>query len=158
MIAFEYRLTSSGNAQATIRDGTEQAILYVSYRSDALRALTAAVNALLQGAKAAGCVWFAEPGEYRWSLTRRGDAVWIRVVGFKQWEQERSPKDRGRVLFKTHCQLEDFAATVLRELERLYTSLGPAGYKERWVNHEFPVAEYKHLRDLTTGRTTKGSI
>lgn len=152
-MSFTYRLTTSGNAEATIADGADQATLYVSYLSDALRDLTAAVNALLEGAKASGCVWFAEPGEYRWSLTRRGGTVWIRVMGFREWEQDRPPKDRGRVLFKAHCLLEEFAAAVLRELECLDTSVGAAGYKARWVAHEFPIAEYKHLRDLTTGRT-----
>jgi hypothetical protein len=153
MMSFEYRLTTSGNAEATITYGTNQATLYVSYLSDALRDLTAAVSALLEGGKASRCFWLAEPGEYRWSLTRRGNTVWIRVVGFREWEQDRPPKDRGRVLFKAHCPLAEFAAAVLRELERLYTSVGPAGYKARWMAHAFPVAEYKQLRNLTIGRT-----
>ena len=152
-MSFTYQLTTSGNAEATIASEADQATLYVAYLSDALRDLVAAVSALLEGATASGCVWFAEPGEYRWSFTRRGGAVWIRIVVFRQWEPDRSPKDRGRVLFKAHCLLEDLAAAVLRELKRLDTSVGPAGYKVGWVAHEFPLAEYRHLRDLTTGRT-----
>ena len=153
MISFTYRLTSIGNAEATIAYGPDQATLHVSYLSDALRDLTAAVNALLEGTKASGCIWFAEPGAYRWSFTRHGGTVWIRVVGFREWEQDRSPRDRGRVLFKAHCLLAELAAVMLRELERLDTAVGPVGYKARWVAHEFPMAEYEHLRDLTTERT-----
>jgi hypothetical protein len=153
MISFAYRLTTSGNAEATISDGTDQLTMQISYLSDALRDLTVAVSALKEGAKTSECVWLTEPGEYRWSLTRRRETVWIRIVGFREWEQDRSPRDRGRVVFKAHCTLEELAAAILHELEDLYTTIGPAGYKERWVAHEFPVAEYRHLRDLTATRT-----
>lgn len=148
MVSFTYNLTSAGNAEAVVADGARQATFLVSYLSDALRDLTVAIIALLEGAKSSDCTWFAEPGEYSWSFTRRGEGVWIRVIGFRDWEPERNKKDLGRVLFKASCPLKEFAHVVLQEVERLYTEVGPSTYKELWVAHNFPVAEYMYLRNL----------
>src|SRR5690242_14812293 len=139
MISFVYRLTGSGWSEAIISDGTNTATLQVSYLSDALRDLMAAIIELLEGATRAELTWFDEPGEYHWLLTHRQQVLSIRITRYRNWEQDRGPKERGKTVLKARCALRDFATAVLEQLADLYSTFGATGYKERWVSDDFPL-------------------
>jgi hypothetical protein len=157
MISFVYRLTGSGWSEAIISDGANEASLNVSYLSDALRDLVTAVIQLLEGGKRAEFFWLDEPGEYQWLLTQREQTLSIRITHYRNWEQDRQPKDRAKKAFKTRCSLREFATAVLAQLTALYTTLGPKGYKERWVTHDFPLNEHRRLASLLSGEAVVGS-
>lgn len=148
MITFEYRLIGSGWSEATISDGAQEAVCHVSYLSDALRDLVSAVIKLLEGAKRAEFSWADEPGNYGWLLTHREQVLSIRITRYRNWEKDRGPKEHGKTIFKARCALRDFAAAVLAQSDELYNTLGPQGYKERWVQHDFPLNEYRRLASL----------
>lgn len=149
MISFTYRLTGSGWAEATISDGVHELVVDASYLTDALGDLVRIVITLLEGAKEAQCAWLQEPGESHWLFTRRRDEMFLRIIEYKDWEQDRrNPKDRGRVYFKTHCPLRDFATVVRQQLTLLLDTLGRDGYKRAWVNHSFPLDDYRQLSAL----------
>lgn len=132
-----------------IADGaTEVTIEDVSYLTDALGDLVRAVVALLEGAKRAEFVWAREPGDYDWLLTSREGTLFVRITRFRGWAGQRDANDRGKTLLKLRCDLREFAAAVLGQLTVLHTTLGPTGYKDRWVQHEFPYAEYRRLGEL----------
>lgn len=149
MITFVYRLTGSGSSEASIADDSNAVMLTgISYLSDALRDLVAAVIKLLEGGTRAEFSWPTEPGEYQWLLTCRRQLLSIRITRFAEWEQDRRTIDPGKSVLKLRCQLPDFASAVLAQLTELHSTLGPKGYKERWVANGFPLSEYERLTVL----------
>jgi hypothetical protein len=104
-----------------------------------------AVINLLAGGKRQEFSWGVEPGECAWLLTTHKGLLSIRVTWYRDDRWYRSPTDRGKTVFKGRCPLRDFATAVREQLQEIYTTLGPKGYKERWVAHEFPLADFKRL-------------
>lgn len=152
MISFEYRLVGSGWSEATLADGSNETILTnVSYLSDALRDLVATLIELMEGAKRAEFTWYDEPGEYQWLLTNHKQLLSIRITRYQNWEQDRKPREHGKTIFKARCALREFAVAVLAQLREIDATLGPEGYKARWVAHSFPSKEYQRLTSLLDG-------
>ena len=154
MIRFEYRLTGRGWSAATIADHEMTAELTASYLSDALGNLARAVVGLLRGVETATVSWAEEPGEYRWLLARTDDHLSIRILWFNS-QYPRRPNEEGRAVFETSCRLVDFAGQVTSQLRMLLDTLGEAGYKKQWVQHEFPRAEYDTLVRLRQERRAR---
>jgi hypothetical protein len=144
MLRFEYRLTGRGWSVATISCGDATVELTTSYLSDALGDLARAAIALNNGAHHVTVSWAEEPGEYRWLLTRTDDLVSIRILSFRS-QHPRRPDADGEPVFRASCRLTDFAGQVTSQLRALAERLGDAGYKEQWVLHDFPRAEYETL-------------
>jgi hypothetical protein len=156
MLSFTYTLGRHGWSEARIANEGVSFSVRVSYLSDALRDLTAAVIALLRGASHASCAWQGEEArrEYRWLFDRHNGEVHIAIVEFDTLFS-RKADDQGAVVFATECPRRRLAGQVLNALWNLHTALGPAAYKERWGLHEFPLAEYKTLEELIRHETTK---
>ena len=146
MIAFSYKLTGHGWADATISDGVTEAQLTASYLSDALRDLVEAVVSLMQGADRAMCLWLGEPWEHHWILERQGDDVGVTIVWF-DYPCSQSLNERGKVIFSTRCGLRKFAMILLNQLWQLLKDWGIDGYRTRW-GHAFPMVEYRTLEEM----------
>jgi hypothetical protein len=151
MFSITYQLVGLASAEFTVSDGTNQAVVEVSYFSDPLRDLTAGVVALLEGAWRFQFAQFVEPSEYHWTLIRRDGRVTIRIRRFRSEEQFRSPKDHGKKHLTAEGNLRDLANTLLDQLNDLYMTLGPEGYAKQWVDHGFPLAERARLSALLEG-------
>ena len=78
----------------------------------------------------------------------------IRILWFDELRSER-PDEEGRVMFKTTCRLVEFAGQVTSQLRALLKSPGEDGYKEQWVLHDFPRAEYETLVRLQRERKAR---
>ena len=154
MLQFEYRLTGRGWSAATIADRETTVEITASYLSDALGNLARAVVGLLRGVEAARVSWYEEPGEYRWLVNRADETVSIRILWFDSQFPKR-PDEEGRTVFETTCRLVDFAGQVTSQLRALLESPGEAGYKEQWVLHDFPRAEYEALVRLQRERKAR---
>lgn len=146
-VTFRYRLTGAGWSAAHISDGINAADLSASYLDDALGDLTAAVVLLMQGADEQTVSWAEEPGEYRWNLERRDQRLYITIRWFDElWGHQ--PDAAGKVVFAAQCPLEEFAAEMRDELAQILSTYGLAGYKENWIEHDFPLDEYEKLKEL----------
>lgn len=139
LVEFSYRLTGTGWSEARIANDKCSTVLTASYLSDALGDLLAAVCDLLDGAGATGCTWQEEPGEYRWSLARHGEYVAVRVQDLVLRE--------GAVVFDALVPLRDFATAIASGAELVLDEHGETGYRERWVEHPFPVEALAAVRD-----------
>ena len=147
--SFSYKLSGCGWADASVSSGGSALTMTVSYLSDALGDLARAVISLLSE-HAVGkviCSWQDEPGEYRWMMLREGDAVRVQIVMFDDCF---SRKDcaKGRRLIRWECSLLRLATQVKGQMHQLLNDLGEDGYKERWVNHDFPMQEFMRLSEL----------
>jgi hypothetical protein len=117
-----------------------------SYLSDALGKLVLAGVAVLAGAKSVSVGFDEEPGEFRWAiiLTDSG-VVRVDVLAFEELWGNR-PDAEGKSLLTFSCAPLEFGKTVCVMADEVLEQHGLAGYKERWTEHEFPVAELDLLK------------
>lgn len=137
-----YDLSGTGWAYCTIEIGEATATVTASYLSDALDDLAGAVVGLLRGDEQSTANFAEEPGEYRWEFARKGsEGVTIRIR-FLGSGPDNQP------IFEAETRLRTFAGALLSELQRLLREHGAAGYKERWVLHDFPERRIDQLKEL----------
>lgn len=137
-----YNLIGTGWADCTIEIEEAIATVTASYLSDALDDLAGAIVALLCGDEHSTATFAEEPGEYRWEFTRTGpEGVTIRIL-FSGADSDHQP------LFEAEARLRAFAGALLSELQRLLREYGAAGYKARWVAHDFPEHRMYELQEL----------
>jgi hypothetical protein len=156
-VQISYDLVGTGWAECTIRVDDASARVTASYLSDALDDLASAVLAALRGHPHATASFTEEPGEFRWVFEPLpGANVSVRILEFKEMWGGR-PDEEGEVIFHSQCRLRTLAGAVLSELQRLESTYGLVGYRERWVQHDFPVgrlAEFRALlKDSPSGRS-----
>ena len=54
----------------------------------------------------------------------------------------------GKVLLDAECERRALGRAMAVELRRLFGSLGERGYREKWVNHDFPTARLAAIEEL----------
>lgn len=135
-VEFDYRLTGTGWAEASIRHGDASLLLTASYLGDALGNLLHAVEDLLAGAGSSRCAWEEEPGQYWWLFERTADVVRLRILWFDDWVAE--PDDSGVLRFEGTVPLADLAMAIASGAEKVLAEYGVEGYLRRWVAAPFP--------------------
>jgi hypothetical protein len=147
-VQISYDLLGAGWAKCTIRVDDACATVTASYLSDALDDLASAVLAALRGHPGATASFTEEPGEYRWVFEPLPEGkVAIRIIEFTEMWGGR-PDDEGKLIFHAQCQLCALAGAMLSELQRLEHTYGVGGYREKWIQHDFPVGRLTELREL----------
>jgi hypothetical protein len=146
-VSFWYRLVGRGSSEASLYDGVNRAFLSATYLSDALRDLANAVIALFGGAQRSNCSWQEEPGEYRWVFNREGEHLRINILWFED-TFSRELDGRGKLVYSTECELRRFACQLRDQLCRLLEEHGLEGYRQNWVNYDFPISEYRKLEEI----------
>ena len=147
-IQLSYRLVGSGWAECTISiDGTAVTIS-ASYLSDALDELGRAIADILRGEPSSTAAFDEEPGEYRWRFDHvANDRVRVRILDFPElWGHK--PDEAGECIFEAECRIRTLAGELVSTMQGLLTEHGLEGYKEKWVEHDFPekrLAQLQHL-------------
>jgi hypothetical protein len=147
-VDISYNLTGTGWAECTLRVDDASVTVTASYLSDALGDLASAATAFLRGHPRPTASFTEEPGEYRWILEPlSGGRVRIRILEFTQmWG--RRPDEDGKQIFQAECRLRTFAGALVSELQRVEQVYGTAGYRETWVQHDFPADRLAELQEL----------
>ena len=147
-VTLRYELHDAGWADCTLEIDEERVTVSASYLSDALEELSAAVVALLRGEPSAIASFAEEPGEFRWQFDRAdGDQLRVRIY----WSEVRwndRLHDPSAPIIDGLCRMRTFAGQVVAELQRLLREYGEAGYKDRWVLHDFPTKRLEQLQAL----------
>lgn len=119
-----------------------------SYLSDALRSLISAVCRILNGVSEATASFDEEPGEYRWRIFRiDNDMIRLLILEFSDlWSNK--PDSEGKPIFDVKCRLRTFAGAVYDGCQRLLAEHGHNGYRDKWLEHEFPDSDLRELRRL----------
>ena len=145
-VDFIYTLDGTGWATATLIVGDQTVLMTVSYLRDSLRELANAVLHLRNGESKATVVFMDEPGEHHLLLKRVGDDVNIEVIWFDDWASWKlKPDAEPKSVFIATVPLADFLPAATKALTILLNTFGLEGYKKKWVEHEFPLAEYQKL-------------
>lgn len=149
-MTLNYFLENAGWANVKIAKGDISCSITVSYLHDSLGELTASTNLLLQGIKEAKVLFMDEPGEHMMFLQALSDTVLeIEIRWFEDWASwDLITEKEYKVVFKIQTGLLDFASEVKRNLEKILKENGLAGYKEKWVESDFPMKELERLQKL----------
>jgi hypothetical protein len=151
-IRIDYRLTGAGWADCFVHANGATYELSASYLSDALGNLVLAAAGLLSGLHSASASFDEEPGEFRWVLEHAGGVgLVVRVVEFQELWGDR-PLSEGKQLFRYECNPLEFAEAIESAATLVLTQHGIAGYKERWVQHDFPEMQLALLRHFIERR------
>jgi len=146
----EYSLTGAGWAEATVRTRSQSVSMVVSYLHDTLFDLVTASNLLLKGAHEADVILMDEPGEHHIML-RSSDRVNldIEIRRFNDWASwNMYPKENYKTILSTHDTIPNFATQIFRNASRILATYGLAGYKEKWIEDEFPEEAFNRLKAL----------
>lgn len=127
--------------------GFSAASLSASYLGDALGDLVRAAVALPGARSTLRVTWQEEPGEFRWILEPRGSQVLVRVVWFDDWGAR--DESAGAVRLEASCEVSEFQRAVAMAARSLLAEWGADGYREQWVEHDFPL---EHLTRLEATR------
>ena len=147
-VEIHYELTGTGWAECRVAIGDERGELTASYLSDALGELASAVEDVLRWPGVdSRAVFVDEPGEYRWRFVAAGeDRVLVKIIEFPDWGGKED--GGGKVIFEAECGRHDLGRSMAAELRRLLGTVGVRGYREKWVNHDFPTARLAAIEDL----------
>jgi hypothetical protein len=141
---FTWELLGSGTAKVMLGQGEKSITIFASYLSNALGDLLDAINALLAGNPRAVCAMQDEPGEWRWVLERSSDQLRIQILRFDKNFSDK-PDDAGTPLLDITCPLLQFVRRIKMTVDDLLEEHGVDGYRELWVNHDFPTRDYERL-------------
>lgn len=146
-VEFHYELAGKGWSECRLRIGESSCAVTASYLSDALGDLAAAIEDILRGYTNAQAAFAEEPGEYRWRLLSVGrDRVRVRLIEHPEWGGRND--ESGKVIFDAECGRRALGFAVVAELRRLLGAHGAKGYREKWVNHEFPTERLRAIEAL----------
>lgn len=149
----EYELHDAGWATATVSFGRRSVPMVVSYLHDSLRQLASAIDSLDMKAREASVVFMDEPGEHHLILTRTAaDAIAVEVVWYADWRSWKMYDGPGESRLQGKVRFADLRARVVALLAELLARHGRRGYRKKWVEHPFPMAEYERLAGQTEAK------
>ena len=145
-IEIRYELTGSGWAKCEMRSGDQNAVVTASYLSDALGNLAEATVALLRGEQVVRFSFNEDRGEYRWVFELDANTLNCKVYWVdRQWIGD--PDFAANLVFSHAGPLPEFAAAVRNALAAVLAAHGPAGYKEKWIEHDFPLRAFRQISE-----------
>jgi hypothetical protein len=153
-ISIEYKLTGRGWAKCIINIDDRQACLTAAYLSDALANLLYAMIDMVKGSDRSTATFAEEPGEYRWCFQRVSqDRICVRILWFEETFSKR-PDEEGKLILEAECRLRTFAGAVLSASQQVLSKYGLDGYREQWVNNDFPSRLQVKLKESLTKKPT----
>jgi hypothetical protein len=149
-LTVNYNLDNHGWAELHMCFGRERVSMTVSYLHDTFAELITAANLLLKGAPDAKVIAMDEPGEQLIHL-HSNDALnlSIEVRWFKDWASWNMITEKEfEVVFQCRETILNFSTEVFNNATRILEKHGVEGYKEKWIENDFPIDEYKRLKSL----------
>ncbi|MGJ7565140.1 hypothetical protein ACSFBM_14890 [Variovorax sp. GB1R11] len=141
-----YVLSGTGWATFSFRDDAETMAFAVSYLHDSLGDLARMGVELVKGAQSATAVFMDEPGEVQLVVTGDKDDLSFELRSYHDWASwEMTAADNYKVLASGFVRRVDLVRNIHAILERIYVECGPETYRERWVEHDFPLRAYEVL-------------
>jgi hypothetical protein len=147
MITIDYKIENAGWALVTIGNGESQDRFGVSYLHDSLKEL--ANSALkIKDKDSQSVIFMEEPGELKLVLERTLDTkLDFELRWFKDWASwNMISEDDYEVIMTGETTVPSYVNQVRNVLMKIYNEVGPDLYKEKWIEHDFPINEYEKLK------------
>ena len=146
-VTLTYTIDGTGWATATVTTSEGSVQMAASYLHDTLRNLAQVVLDLGGGESEGTVVFMDEPGEHQLQLRRSGDNVLVEIQWYDDWASWKLASRHGpKTLLTATVPLAELRRTVTGVLADVLEQFGVQGYREKWVEHDFPLAEYERLR------------
>lgn len=144
--SIDYKLHEHGWAEVFLSDGSETIDSAVTYLHDSLLELAQMAISIRAGYKEARCVFMDEPGELQFLIKVHGENANYEARWYKDWASwGMGHESEFEVLLKGVCPSKRIVQQITEVLWRIHQDIGVEKYKELWVEHEFPIAEYTEL-------------
>lgn len=147
-VCLDYKLVGLGWAACSLTVGDKHIDLTASYIGDALGDLVTATLFVMQGESEAQFSFQEEPGRYQWTLRRIADDRIAISIAELERNVPAGPNEEGVEVFQATCDRLAFARAMVTALDEVLREHGPEGYREKWVEYDFPLAEYRELKEL----------
>lgn len=146
-MTIDYKLFDAGWAEASFSSSSKSHMVVVSYIHDSLRDLAKAAIVLGDEAETVTVIFLDEPGEHQLILDRlSGNNLNVSIRCFEDWTTGVPfPETEFTTVFEATTTISLFRSEVARVLTSLLEEHGEAGYREKWVLYDFPMAEYRRL-------------
>lgn len=146
MISIEYILKNAGWATVKIGNGTTHKKFDVSYLHDSLKEL--GISAIkIRNNPEQSVIFMEEPGEIKLVIKRSQEVkLNFELRWYKDWASWNIiSEDDYEVIMTGETTVASYINQVRSALMKIYDEIGPEKYKEKWIEHEFPIAEYEKL-------------
>ncbi|WP_346881765.1 hypothetical protein [uncultured Algibacter sp.] len=147
MFFIEYKISGAGWASGKIGNNEKTITMGVSYLHDSLKELAqSAID--IKNAELKTIVFMDEPGEYILLLKRRNDnIIKYELRWYPDWNSwNLISEDNFKLKLKGETTVTKFTNQVRNILIEILKDLTPEEYEEKWINHKFPMDEYKSLK------------
>ncbi len=133
-----------------MHDGREGVNMTVSYLHDTLAEFITAANLLLKGAPDAKVITMDEPGEHLVHLqSLSATNLDIEIRWFKDWASWNLITEKEfEMVLKCQDTILNFSTEIFNNAKQILDKYGMEGYKEKWIEHDFPIDEYNRLKSL----------
>ncbi|MGM0885007.1 MAG: hypothetical protein ACQEXQ_28690 [Bacillota bacterium] len=151
-LKFKYELSDAGWADGFVEINSSIAYFSASFLTDALYDLLRALISLIPDLTPFSVTttqfeWHEEPGGTVWKLHRIDeDQLHLEIVSFEDLLRK---KELGVEMNET-CSLLFLVKVVVEALDLVLKQHGADGYKEKWVNHDFPMEHYMKLKNFVS--------
>lgn len=140
-----YTIDRAGWATISISCGGNIVEASASHLRDSLKDL-ALLPIELERHHKAEVVFMNEPGEVRLLATlRTADHVEVEVRRFADWKSWDLDAGDGDVFLRCRTTSSELRQQVVSALQAVLDDCGIEGYRARWIEHDFPMAEYETL-------------
>jgi hypothetical protein len=146
-----FNLQDAGWADGSvIIEGKEIFNYDVSYLQDVLGSLASSAVNIINGSKFERFFWWSEPGEYLWVIQEENNKLRIKIDVYDDWgsELENGEYQNNSKLFESFEAVLDkneFISAVYQCLKSVYEEYGEKGYKDKWIEHDFPMKDFKEI-------------
>jgi len=147
MIQIEYKIDGAGWADGKIGNGKKQVKFAISYLHDSLKELAeSAIEIREKDFKSV--VFMDEPGEHVLILNRKAEnLIDYELRWYKDWwSWNLIDESNFELVFIGQTTIPKYVNQVKNVLNGIFTELGPEGYRKKWVEHDFPTAEFEKLK------------
>jgi hypothetical protein len=144
----DYLLYDAGWAEGRVAANGDTIRMTASYLHHSLQELANAVLQLRAGATGASVVFMAEPGEHHLLFSRgEGEQVTAVVRWYADWASWgcQSP-DEYETCLETTTTVTELTDQALHLLNTILQTFGPEGYREKWIEDDFPMEEFTQLQ------------
>ncbi|MCL6293532.1 hypothetical protein [Jejuia spongiicola] len=146
MFSIEYKITGAGWATVKISNNEKTVTMDVSYLYDSLKELTqSAID--IKTKQMRKVLFMEEPGEFLLLLNRSDtNIIDYELRWYEDWnEWNLVDEDNFKLVLKGETTIAKYINQVRNVLKGILNELTPEEYKEKWINHEFPMEECKLL-------------
>lgn len=144
--AIEYKLEDHGWATVVLTDGKNSYDSAVSYLHDSLGELAQMAVDLKNGVKESKVVFMDEPGELQFLVSVENEVASYEARWFSDcasWNMH--PESDYKSVLSGKCKTQRIIQQISTVLWNIHQNIGPEQYKERWVEHDFPLKQFREL-------------